>query len=909
MDNVYLLVKDILATSSSDEARQILYGLDGLDINSNEYYENIVSSFVRKKDIILSKLNKEITYDLNKDIQDLWDIMFISQYVKKIWTLEQEKIRQELNRLKSISPITEEIRERISSLNLNVTLINTYFQKLEKSSELSKVKLLGIDSINQNSLDFQIKELKKAILIFQKLRDSFEHRNNNLEIGELISINNERNYFKITIPVEYIDGFNKGRIIAKEADKDLVSKTNAIVVPILEYLGYDEKKMESFFYNINPEYLDYLLKCVNNDISELYKLPFFVFEDRYKKQLELIVNSGIKLSEINNFPMLYNVLFNQPFYLSSYICFINYCKNNNLDYKVIYNDFPFCNFEKFKELYESGIKFEYFNYLSPNAYYDLTLLRKEIININDFEKKVKNLRDIPIGLNPATIEEFNNNISVGFTIRRMNEYSKEKGMFLSFRALEDNVRYFRDNNIDINSLSNVAIDNIEIFISYLKNGEEFNIINSLSDCALKNYKITKLFLKNSLSIEYINNLKEAEYKFPEYTILLYKTLQEKGISKNLKSLEYHALLDEESYKKIIKCIETLNLNEARIFELSSINISLYDDSCDYFIELLSELRNKNISITTLNNLCYGEITKQNCKRVFNLLKICEQKNKNYDLLKILPGRLLLMMDVNGELSEELIAKYEKVFDLLHFFEKRNIKLNERIPDVLINASLKFEDINNPSLNIKYDNLAQMLDWVNDDYTRLSKFPIEFFNCNIDMIRILNSMYNENICKSIFGIDNPKIIASLVYANSVLSKLDKSFDFDSLDIDVNKMIHGSYNDTIKYSNQLTGITITQEEYLTQFIYNDKNEQRDLSMMKELIVTKFRNSSAHFRFKPIKDESGNIIEDKIFLYDECNDGNNNFNLVINLNDLVDIVRKVEISYQQQLGIKSDYTVKAR
>ena len=42
MDNLYLIVKDILNTASLEDAKQKLYGLDGIDINIKEYYENII---------------------------------------------------------------------------------------------------------------------------------------------------------------------------------------------------------------------------------------------------------------------------------------------------------------------------------------------------------------------------------------------------------------------------------------------------------------------------------------------------------------------------------------------------------------------------------------------------------------------------------------------------------------------------------------------------------------------------------------------------------------------------------------------------------------------------------------------------------------------------------------------------
>ena len=231
--------------------------------------------------------------------------MFISQYIKKQWKLEQEKIRQELNKLKSIYPTTEETRKQIATLNSDVTLINTYFQKLEKSSELSKVKLLGIDGINQSALEYEIKELKKAILVFQKIRDSFEHRNENFQIGKQININNEKNYFRVTISSDYIDGFNKGRIIVNEDDRELIEIVDSLTYPILEELDYDPKRLNSFFYNINPSVLSKLLAYCNNDIHELYKLPPEIFNksEYYIDVIFKYYNMGYySLDELAKFP-------------------------------------------------------------------------------------------------------------------------------------------------------------------------------------------------------------------------------------------------------------------------------------------------------------------------------------------------------------------------------------------------------------------------------------------------------------------------------------------------------------------------------------------------------------------------------------------------------------------------------
>ena len=83
-------------------------------------------------------------------------------------------------------------------------------------------------------------------------------------------------------------------------------------------------------------------------------------------------------------------------------------------------------------------------------------------------------------------------------------------------------------------------------------------------------------------------------------------------------------------------------------------------------------------------------------------------------------------------------------------------------------------------------------------------------------------------------------------------------------------------------------------------NNKNTIRTEYEQKEFIITKLRNAAAHFRFKIVKDENGKVLEDKIYLYDEYNDGTNNFNIIIDVKDLFQIIRQIE------LGIKNEKSV---
>ena len=79
MSKLYDIVEKVINTESMIEAEQILYGKDGIVINSSEYYKNIISNFIQKKEIIIKKEKGDngkthLVFDLN-NCNDLWNIL------------------------------------------------------------------------------------------------------------------------------------------------------------------------------------------------------------------------------------------------------------------------------------------------------------------------------------------------------------------------------------------------------------------------------------------------------------------------------------------------------------------------------------------------------------------------------------------------------------------------------------------------------------------------------------------------------------------------------------------------------------------------------------------------------------------------------------------------------------------
>ena len=82
MSNLYEVVKEVINCKTIDEANNILFGVDGITINSQEYYQNIVSSFIKKKEYVLRKSGNNLIFDL-KNYNDMWNIIFLGEYLKE----------------------------------------------------------------------------------------------------------------------------------------------------------------------------------------------------------------------------------------------------------------------------------------------------------------------------------------------------------------------------------------------------------------------------------------------------------------------------------------------------------------------------------------------------------------------------------------------------------------------------------------------------------------------------------------------------------------------------------------------------------------------------------------------------------------------------------------------------------
>lgn len=292
--SMYDIVQEVLGATTKAEAESILYGSKGMLENSQAFYSSIVSRFIKKKDIVVPKVSGKICFQLDDHVKSIWDLVFISQFVQ---TQFFDKYKTEIKTLELETDPAAVIAQKqvIRTTTIPKANIGSAMQAYEASIDVKKHRLaelkdkfnnfswIDIDCSTLSQMDVialnnHLIELKKALLIIHRFRNTFEHNEGVLSISDIISINNDK--LEVRIPAEYLDGYTKGRIIVRDEDVGLIRKTNDIVYPILEKYDFDPRKIESFFYNVEPSRLSDLLEICNNDIEQLYRVPVDYFNTR-----------------------------------------------------------------------------------------------------------------------------------------------------------------------------------------------------------------------------------------------------------------------------------------------------------------------------------------------------------------------------------------------------------------------------------------------------------------------------------------------------------------------------------------------------------------------------------------------------------------------------------------------------
>lgn len=800
---------------------------------------------------MLFKQYKEYLKEINK-IKDELDIIKIKHATAKT-TKEHININIEYQSLQKVLITKNNLLESLQ--NITEIFYNTDWVNLENQND----KNLKLESIEI---------LKQAVNIIHKLRNSFEH--DAIKPNKIIKIDN--NKFNIEIPIEYLDGLNKGRIIVEDKDKVILEKTNVVSGTILEELGYDIYKVESFFYNVEPGFLSYLLEFVDYNTNKLYELPYNVF--RYQDHTKKLINNNFDFETIKKLP-------NESFYdIDKTIKLLNYFKNKNLELpnKLIGEAYHYP--ENTINLIEKGvnlnelIKLSVWNFVSGYKYYKKVKERIDYLH-------EKGLTDDMISWQAYSYSEsYAELIDNGLlpkTIAKLSHF------FFEYNQISETIvfkKYLEKRNIDINELDTKLIELSKFTMKLLEEGLTLDNISKLSVQAICNPERTMELLNKGISYEQINILPYDIVYSTNDIIQIFKCLKERNI-------EDYSILSDECWiyynEATTLLLDELKDDEVGLLKKISVNPLLNIDSTIKFIKFL---RSKNIKIDRVSEKIYNDLI---FKDIQTIILDLEEKNIDPRIIECLPKEAFI--GLNGISTDDgntykTITKTDEIIkeieDLIIIFNKFGFNFDKKLPTKVFNIN-----------HVKKENLLYLIDKVENNYDKLNEFPVEFFINDFSLMEEMNIKYNCNLNKSIFGVDNPKIISLIVYMNSVFSQYRKEYcDSNYVDIDPIKVIHTAFNDTYIYRNNINDININQETYLNQFIFKN-NHSRNINQIKNFILDKLRNSSVHFRFKQVKDQNGNIIPNKIYIYDKYDEETiTNFNLIIDLKDLLEITRQIEI-----------------
>ena len=404
--------------------------------------------------------------------------------------------------------------------------------------------------------------------------------------------------------------------------------------------------------------------------------------------------------------------------------------------------------------------------------------------------------------------------------------------------------------------------------------------------------IEDMLKKYGFTIEELKDFSDFSFFNPEKTIVL---LREKGFTtKEIK--EYGSMLIDANslniipnpviIKKLIKeygftLEEIKNLPENAVTTASNV------------IKLIEEIGISKEEIKNLPNFAFLQPD--------NIKTLIKEYNIPIEELKYVPEESLMFPENTKKLIKEYGLTYKDLNGLPNIvFISPNIvgilinnygftpQTLQYLPDTLtyrcldqffnfihltkgmdlgpgIYRKLNFE-------NLKEENLKFLIEKVGESYEKLENFPVEFFECDFILLEEMYKRYNSNLNKSIFGINNVKVISLLIYMRSVFGRIDGK----EIEVDILDFINKTNYTTIKYKGKMSKINMTQNDFIEQIQNNN-------------LLQKLRNTITHYRFKIIKDE--NNEENLLYLFDEDNQGIINFNIIININDLLEIIKNIE------------------
>lgn len=348
----------------------------------------------------------------------------------------------------------------------------------------------------------------------------------------------------------------------------------------------------------------------------------------------------------------------------------------------------------------------------------------------------------------------------------------------------------------------------------------------------------------------------------------------------------------------------------------------------------------------------------------NLRKLFEPKYKAIVNIVLSPSIDLdmLLLIGNGKLDFDSILAAPKVFDFYRSYDyvkswielvggPTNLSILNTLPfsafyvenDVKVEYFLG-EDKNYQRLslipsfcfdsNCSLDRIKLIMGKIDNDYSVLNKLPKEIFFCNDNLVTDLLEKYNDvsvGIQKSIFGLNDDKVISLIIYLNSLLSITSKNnilnkkinieaFDFSNVQYfsspllenganEINSKLNDCFNNTgsfaklledYSFENKFADISSMTNDELEAAYNQWENEVRawlfsSVFKICSKLYTSTRNSAEHIRI--FCDSDGKILVlDQINKMTDSGDGTitkdvkNTFYAEANVNKLFNFASSV-------------------
>ena len=446
---------------------------------------------------------------------------------------------------------------------------------------------------------------------------------------------------------------------------------------------------------------------------------------------------------------------------------------------------------------------------------------------------------------------------------------------------------------------------------------------------------TTIQLLDKYGLDFVLNLPADAFLNIDITVKLLDDNKDKH--NEVKNIDF---ITEDEIKKIKEIISKIEQDYKEKYKLSNEIMSLKDCMAFYYDgekeEPLNDYRNYIDHIVKDKYIFYYNLNRLLKKYDISLLKKLPSKDAffNYEstvkfLDKYGDDVQYLPKEVFGEYCdfnffESLVDNYNidyKKIKLVDFFD--SYAGRKLYADVIDESNIKemLYNFNGKTAQFKRSNLEKILNKVDNDYSRLDEFPAALFDCDIQIFDELYKNYESIILKSIFGINNPKVISLLVYMRSVLDKynsklLNKDEEFiislsginnnilkdnneylDLLNSEIKKcdnrfkqIVNNYYlksdEDKIKYVNR-----VNESSYVN---YQNSIKNKFGKKINDELIRHLRNSISHFRFKVVSD---NIIK----LYDENDVGDVVYEKEFNIYNLFEFIHDVEKCLNKDLEDK--------